>query len=97
MKGFVYDQAAVTLQYDQERCVGCTMCATVCLHRVFRMKGKKAVLVDASVCIECGACATNCPSNAISVNPGVGCASGIINGWLREIAPRFFSGGGCCE
>jgi NAD-dependent dihydropyrimidine dehydrogenase PreA subunit len=42
------------------------------------MKGKKAELVDFDGYMECGTCAQNCPTGAIRVAPGVGCASYII-------------------
>jgi ferredoxin len=32
--------------------------------------------------MECGACAKNCPVNAITVDTGVGCATAVITGWL---------------
>jgi hypothetical protein len=34
--------------------------------------------------MECGACAKNCPVGAVSVTPGVGCATYIIQSWLRR-------------
>ncbi len=70
------------------------MCLIVCPHRVFAIEEKKAVLADRNGCMECGACATNCPTDAISVSPGVGCASLIINRWLR--GKNIDTGGGCC-
>jgi ferredoxin len=33
--------------------------------------------------MECGACALNCPVAAIEVTPGVGCASYIIQTWIK--------------
>jgi hypothetical protein len=40
--------------------------------------------------MECGACALNCPVQAISVTPGVGCAVAVIQGALRGTEP-------CCD
>lgn len=77
-----YLPGVVTLEYNQDACVGCGRCAEVCPHGVFTVPGRKAVLSDRDGCIECGACAKNCPTKAISVVPGVGCAAGIIKGWL---------------
>ena len=37
--------------------------------------------------MECGACALNCVPGALSVEPGVGCAQAIINGWLTGSEP----------
>jgi ferredoxin len=47
--------------------------------------------------MECGACALNCPVKAIAVDAGVGCASGMINEWLREHKLGRISGGSCCD
>jgi ferredoxin len=60
------------------------------------MDEKRARVVDKDACMECGACALNCPVTAISVDAGVGCASGMINEWFREKNIRGVSGGGCC-
>jgi ferredoxin len=46
--------------------------------------------------MECGACQQNCPVAAISVAAGVGCATGLINDWLREHHLRA-PGGDCCS
>jgi ferredoxin len=37
--------------------------------------------------MECGACALNCPSKAIKVNAGVGCAAAIIMSWFTGKEP----------
>jgi ferredoxin len=55
-----------------------------------------AQIVDFDACMECGACALNCPVDAMRVEAGVGCAEGMINQWLREHGPGH-SGSGCCS
>lgn len=50
---------------------------------------RRAEIVDRDLCMECGACARNCPVEAINVRAGVGCAQGIIRGALGI-------GGDCC-
>jgi NAD-dependent dihydropyrimidine dehydrogenase PreA subunit len=55
--------------------------------------GRKARIDDRGLCMECGACAMNCPAGAIAVKSGVGCAAAIIIGKLRGTAPDC---GGCC-
>lgn len=79
MSTFQYLEGVVTLEYDQEKCVGCTMCTIVCPHGVFQMEAKKALLVARDMCMECGACMRNCPVSAIAVEAGEGCVRGIIN------------------
>ena len=87
MNDLRYLPDVVTLQYTESKCTGCGLCAVVCPRAVFKMRGDKAQIVGRDLCIECGACALNCPGEAISVRAGVGCASGIINGLLRNSEP----------
>ena len=98
MTELTYLKNVVTLQLDSEKCTGCTMCTVVCPHAVFSMKGKKAFIQHKDSCMECGACAMNCPSDAITVKSGVGCAAGVITGWLRGTEPVCDCSGGsdCC-
>jgi NAD-dependent dihydropyrimidine dehydrogenase PreA subunit len=87
-----------TLEYDAKNCGGCKKCTEVCPHGVFDIADKKAHIVDKDSCIECGACALNCPAEAINVNAGVGCAAAIIYGWFTGKEPTccgFGESGGC--
>jgi ferredoxin-like protein FixX len=63
------------------------MCIKVCPHEVFELSGIKVHIVRRDYCMECGACALNCPVHAITVNSGVGCAAGIIQGLLNNSGP----------
>ena len=96
MKGFRYLAGVATLELDRSRCVGCGRCLEVCPHQVFLIEGKRAGLADRDACMECGACARNCPVAAIRVDSGVGCASGLINEWLRGKKIPGFGGAGSC-
>lgn len=87
MYRFVYLKNVVTLALDSEKCNGCGMCLKVCPHEVFGLNKGKAYIIDRDFCMECGACALNCPTLAISVNSGVGCAAGIIQGYLKNTEP----------
>ncbi|MEW5901738.1 MAG: mercury methylation ferredoxin HgcB [Acidobacteriota bacterium] len=78
-----YLSNVTTLRYEPAKCTGCGMCAEVCPHRLFQMDGKKAALTNRDLCMECGACVRNCPFDAISVRPGVGCAWAISISRLR--------------
>jgi ferredoxin len=97
MKHFAYLRNVTTLQLDPEKCIGCGRCVEVCPHQVFSIVDKVAVLAARNACMECGACAKNCPVGAIGVDAGVGCASGMINEWLRERNIRGGWGGDCCS
>ena len=76
-----------TLELDAEKCIGCGMCTTVCPQEVFVVENRKSRIVDLDVCMECGACARNCPVEALAVRAGVGCATGVINGYFRGTDP----------
>jgi NAD-dependent dihydropyrimidine dehydrogenase PreA subunit len=83
MDNFRYLTGVSTLKLNAESCVGCGMCTIVCPHGVFALDNRKAKICDHDGCMECGACAKNCPSDAIMVTPGVGCASYIIQTWIK--------------
>lgn len=95
MKGFRYLEGVATLELDRSLCIGCGRCLEVCPHQVFELEGKLARLADRDACMECGACAGNCPVGALKVDSGVGCATGLINDWLRDRKVPGFGAGGC--
>lgn len=76
-----------TLEYDVEKCTGCSRCVEVCPHGVFVMEEKRARVTDRDRCMECGACSLNCEYGAIGVDSGVGCAAAIITGMLTGSEP----------
>ena len=87
MQELIYLSDVVTLKLCEEACNGCGMCIKVCPHFVFELSGGKARIIRRDYCMECGACQLNCPVHAITVNSGVGCAAGIINGILKNTEP----------
>ncbi len=90
----VYLKNVVTLRLDGEKCMGCGVCLSVCPHAVLRPVngsvpiggsleiGRKVEIGDRDACMECGACARNCPVKAVTVSTGVGCAAAVINSFL---------------
>jgi len=96
MRGFDYLPGVVTLELDQDACIGCGICTAVCPHLILEMRGSKAAISDRDSCMECGACALNCPVRAISVDAGVGCAGGMINQWLAGFNIRLRNDDSCC-
>jgi ferredoxin len=75
--------AVNTLRFNRERCNNCKMCSTVCPHAVFERTDGVVEPVRPSACMECGACQVNCPTGAITVDSGVGCAAAMIAAALR--------------
>jgi ferredoxin len=82
MGQLIYLKNVTTLTLDEKKCVGCGMCMDVCPHAVFRMNEKHVQIRNRDACMECGACAKNCPVDAIFVKTGVGCAAAVINSFL---------------
>ncbi len=88
-----------TLKYDSEKCSGCGRCVEVCPRSVFEIRDKRAAITDKDLCMECGACATNCEFGAIAVNSGVGCAAALINSMVTGGEPTCGCSdttAGCC-
>ena len=96
MKTLRYLEGVATLALDEDKCVGCGVCTQVCPHGVLVLTGRTAGVVDLNGCMECGACALNCPTQAITVTPGVGCASYIIQSWIKGKENASCGSGGCC-
>lgn len=51
---------------DQEVCIGCTKCASVCPVDAISGEVKKAHEIDPDICTVCGSCVPVCPVDAIS-------------------------------
>ncbi len=93
-----YLRNVTTLELKESLCVGCKMCIEVCPRDVFVIEDKKVKISKKDNCIECGACSKNCPSGAISVNAGVGCAAALYNGFFNggEVSCDCSSKTKCC-
>ncbi|MDY6835006.1 MAG: CoB--CoM heterodisulfide reductase iron-sulfur subunit A family protein [Chloroflexota bacterium] len=51
---------------DEDICVGCGQCVSVCTYKAIELDPKKKVAkVNEAVCEGCGACAATCPSKAM--------------------------------
>jgi ferredoxin len=97
MQDFRYLDDTAILRLSVDKCIGCGNCQVVCPHRIFLVRGGKAEIIDRNGCMECGACAKNCPTAAIYVNPddGCGCAAYIIASWVAKIRGKSPSACGC--
>jgi len=72
-----------TLVLHTDRCINCRRCLEVCPHAVFAAGKDTISIAQPAACMECGACARNCPVQAIEVQSGVGCAWAMIGAALR--------------
>ena len=75
---FRYLKDVVTLELNQVQCNGCGMCKAVCPQQVFTIENRISSITDRDACMECAACARNCPTEAIYVRQGVGCAYAVL-------------------
>ena len=82
MTRFRYLADVVTLALDDAKCTGCGLCTHVCPRGVLAIENDEAVIVDRDACMECGACASNCATHALTVRHGVGCAAAVLNGMM---------------
>ncbi len=78
----IAESAINTLRYDPYKCVNCLLCVYVCPHAVFTPDERVVRIVRHDSCMECGACALNCPTGAIEVDSGVGCAYAMMRASL---------------
>ena len=54
------------LTVDNDLCIGCTHCMTVCPTQAIRVRKGKAIII-ANRCVDCGECYKACPVSAIAV------------------------------
>lgn len=66
------------------------MCVAVCPRAVLVMAEGRAKIRHRDDCMECGACVRNCPTAAVTVRAGVGCAEAVLNRMLGR------KSGACC-
>jgi Fe-S-cluster-containing hydrogenase component 2 len=55
------------IQIDQEKCIGCGLCANACMQGAIQIINGKAQLVSESYCDGLGMCLPQCPKDAIQL------------------------------
>ncbi len=58
----------ITAHIDNDKCIKCMKCVTVCPERAIEGTIKKYVKVNEDICKGCGDCIKVCPVNAISLH-----------------------------
>lgn len=55
------------LKKDDDKCVDCGGCLTLCPVDAISFSDEWEILVDEKTCIACGACAKSCPAKALRI------------------------------
>jgi ferredoxin len=56
------------INWDEDECVECGACISVCPTKVFSMDKEWNLKVDTTKCIQCGTCIEMCPHDALSLD-----------------------------
>ena len=65
----IYPTSHYNIEWDEEKCIDCGKCATICNFGAFQKGADKKVTYDKALCWGCTICAPNCPKEAIALTP----------------------------
>lgn len=66
-KGAKVTKLDTPIRWDENECVECTACISVCPTKVFSRGDDFSLLLDEAKCIQCATCVDMCPHNALSL------------------------------
>lgn len=66
-KGAKVTKLDTPIMWDENECVECSACVSVCPTKVFSLDADFSLQVDDSKCIQCGTCVDMCPHNALTL------------------------------
>jgi len=55
---------------DDDRCIQCGICTSVCPVETFRIEEDWSISFEAGLCIQCGVCVSVCPVAALELSEG---------------------------
>lgn len=55
------------IEWNEDECVECSACISVCPTKVFSLKKDYSLKVDKAKCIQCGTCVEMCPQRALTL------------------------------
>ena len=67
-KGAVIKKLDTPIKWDENECVECGACVSVCPTKVFSLDNDFSLVIDDSKCVQCGMCITMCPHNALTLS-----------------------------
>ena len=66
-RGVVVKRLLSPISWDEERCIHCGACISVCPKGVFSFDEHWRIRVEAEKCVRCDVCVKACPLNAIEL------------------------------
>jgi len=66
-QGIRVDPVKKVLKRDEEKCVDCGACVSLCPVKAICIKEDWSVGIDNQLCIGCGFCTSSCPMRAITI------------------------------
>ncbi len=67
-KGAVIKKLDAPIKWDENECVECGACISICPTKVFSLDDAFSLAIDDSKCVQCGMCITMCPHNALTLS-----------------------------